>query len=459
MSTAASPNTTSSVRDFLRDDDDDFREEPQPRIVQQPENSAQRPAKQPESATIGADRQAEMSDFNPVLNGDQDEFDGETVAEPAAKAPAAPTGKAWKERVAAGEVKGYEHPNKGKNPDSFYRKKRNPDAIYHRRTLTEKDFLVLGFLARFEFITTKQVAILRKISVSSARRLMLGLQEFGMVAQEKIDFGQQLWYLTGKGLTQVKAALPDNRMISPLHKPGVFDHSKLRHSLAVSQVAAQIAAGTDTIRPHLGFDLSAGIDVLSNLVPERYIRSNHNSAMQEVGQKGGFKGGEDMTKAAIEQRSDIAKRLEAGEEEWNSALDEHPQLWTVVADPIHVESGKGKRFHPADLALNLEPMRKGPAPQSIAIEVELSSKTDEELMKIIRSYFHQKSPSAFAAVYYVSNQPRIATRVKALAQSYYDKIEQQEHLPKAQRKKQTRFRAVQLNDADGNLFSGKLWEL
>lgn len=448
MSKTANPTTASSVQDFLRDDDDDFVEAPQPRTVQQPENSTQRPEKQSESATIGADRQAERKDFNPVLAGDRDEFDGETAAASAPKAPAAPTGKEWKERVAAGEVKGYEHPNRGADKDSPTRKK---GSTYRRRRLGEKDFTVLGVLLLHEFLTTKQVGIIRGIATPSARRLMLGLQEIGVVGQEKFPYGPQLWYLTGRGLTYLKGAMEIPEAAQPLHRKGHFDLSKIRPNLLAAQVSAQLVAGTDTIRQYIDIPLSTGIDLIPHLIPESYIRSEFTRAIQKSAGKGVF--------------ADRQKRAGAIQNHWKglreksfrdkaTLLREHPEAWMTVGRSV-VHRGAGKHFHPADLILNLLPIDHQP----VHVEIETSIKNEAEIRKIITTYMDPNTPNALGPVVYLTHEKAIAKRVLEIAQEVYEEITEMKSKPKSEWQKQSLIKVSLLKDADGNLFSGKVWDL
>lgn len=459
--------TTSSVPDFMKDEDysdqDDNGVEYQPGIVEPPENSSEhasaaveRAASVAKSASVGAVRRPDPAEFNPVLTGDQEEFDGEQAPERTQEQPEAPTGKEWKERVAAGEVKGYEHPSRGRNPDSPTKKREN-GSTYRRKKLGEKDFRVLGFLLLHEFITTKQVGILRDLSVPSARRLMLGLQELGVIGQEKFDFGQQLWYLTGKGLSYARAYMDIPDAAQPLHRSGHFDISKIRPNLLGSHVAAQLMAGTDTIRPLISVPLSTGLDLLPFLIPESYIRSEFTKALQKKGHKGGFESGKERGRAIQNVWMDIKENRRDGQDE-QSLMKEHPELWTVVGRTVEADSREANYFHPADLFLNLSAWgERGPG--SVAVEIELSMKNEDKQRKILTTYFRRQDPSPVGLVVYLTNQKSIAERVTEIAQEIYDEMLQQKNKPDAQREKQQLIRVALLKDADGKLFSGNVWDL
>ncbi|GLJ62213.1 hypothetical protein GCM10017576_23430 [Microbacterium barkeri] len=455
MTTTSTHSTPSSVPNFMEDDEYESGVAIQPGTVEQPENSAQPSAqtaeaaqKPAESVSIGAVSDSSSADFNPILAGDLDEFDGETTAESEPKAPAAPTGKEWKQRVAAGEVKGYEHPNRGKSEDSPTKKKA---STYRRKRLGEKDFTVLAVLLIHEFLTTKQVAIIRGITGSSARRLMLGLQEIGVVDQEKFPYGPQLWYLTGRGLTYLQGVMEIPEAAQPLHRKGHFDISKIRPNLLAAQVSAQLVAGTDTIRQHIALPLSTGIDLIPHLIPESYIRSEFTKAIQKSAGKGVFGNKEKRAKAIQKHWMELRKETTEDKE---AQLREHPELWMLTGRSV-VFGGESKHFHPADLILNLLPAGQLP----IHLEIETSIKNEHEIRKIITTYMDPNTPNALGSVIYLTHEKTIAKRVLEIAQEVYEKLTDMKSKPKDQWRKQALIKVALLKDAEGNLFSGKVWDL
>lgn len=459
MSTASIQSTASSVPNFMEDDEYESGVAIQPGAVEHPENSAEPESKTaesdgigadrtPESATIGADSQTEAAEFNPILAGNQDEFDGEEEAEPMAESPAAPTGKEWKERVAAGEVKGYEHPNRGKNPDSPYKKK---GSTYRRKRLGEKDFTVLATLLIHEFLTTKMVAIIRGISVPSARRLMLGLQEIGVVGQEKFPYGPQLWYLTGRGLSYLKGTMELSEYAQPLHRKGHFDISKIRPNLLAAHVSAQLIAGQDTIRQFIEIPLSEGIDLIPHLIPESYIRSEFTKAIQKTAGKGVF-GSKDRRVKAIRDHWTNIRRESSSDKE--AELKAHPEIWMTVGK-FALHNGAVKQFHPADLIVNLLPAGHLP----VRIEIETSIKSEAEIRKIITTYMDADTPLVQGIVVYLTHEKAIARRVMEIAQEVFEELTQMKSKPKEEWKKQANIKVALLQDADGNPFSGNVWDL
>jgi len=447
----ADPEVSSSVPNFLLDEEDDAITQIMPGTVRQPENSAEPESKTVESATIGADLQTEAVEFNLIIAGDQNEFDDEEPPKPAPKAPAAPSGKEWKERVASGEVKGHEHPNKGRNPDSPTKKKRKEGSTYHRKRLGEKDFTVLATLLIHEFLTTKMVGIIRGISDPSARRLMLGLQELGVVGQERFPYGPQLWYLTGRGLTYLKGTMEIPEYAQPLHRKGHFDISKIRPNLLASHVSAQLIAGTDTIRQYIDIPLSTGIDLIPHLIPESYIRSEFTSAIQKSAGKGVF-GNKDRRAKAIRDHWNDLRREQYSDKE--SQLRAHPEIWMTVGQ-LAIHNSAVKQFHPADLIVNLLPAGHLP----VRVEIETSMKNEDEIRKIITTYMDANTPLVQGIVVYLTHEKAIAKRVLEIAQEVYEKLTEMKSKPKEEWTKQANIKVALLQDANGNKFSGNVWDL
>lgn len=447
MSTTAPQDTApqeaaTGVPDFLAHEEYD-ETEPQEAATGVPDFLAHEEFDESEpsgTATIGANRthSSELSNPDPT---------GETDPSPSYQ----PTGKEWKERVAAGEVKGYEHPNRGKNENSPTKKKA---STYRRKRLGEKDFRVLGVLLLHEFITTKMVGIIRGINTPSARRLMLGLQEMGVVGQEKYDYGPQLWYLTGKGRTALEDAMTIPEAARPLHRKGHFDQTKIRPNLLAAHLTALLMAGRDPIRKFVELPLSTGIDLLQYIIPESYTRSEFTKALPQDDKNGGFSDREARRKAIRDHWGDLRKKWQE-KEDTGILIQEHPELWMVTGESTTVVKGTVKQFHPADLILNLFPLGEYP----IHIEIETSVKDEKEIRKILGTYFDHNTPETVGMVVYVTHQKKIAERVRTIAQEVYEEFTQMKSKPENEWQEQDVIKIAVLKDAEDNLFSGNIWDL
>lgn len=337
---------------------------------------------------------------NPVLMEDQTEYDetegdqsraaNHQIAEEVAAHPPVPTAAEWREMVARGEVKGYEHPNKDKDANSASKKKRKPGTKYHRRDITEKDLLVMAFLERFKLATTKQIAILLDVQRGSANWRLLGLKEIGIVGQEKIPTMPVLWYLTAKGKRTLDDAFHfDDRAPKNLHTPGSVNSGSISHILFEAQVAAQLSAGLKPLggQAHMDLDGTSGRDLMKNLVDEHFMRSAWGKATyrkNELGKQQAQRGYE------VTQRA--AAAIGRGELAYSDLLRANPSMWTLTVPVAY--RGETKEFHYPDLVLDLEHLRTSAAPVSYAVEIELSPKSPQELEKILSTFKFaaEKSP-------------------------------------------------------------------
>ncbi|MFV4912139.1 hypothetical protein PFZ49_00870 [Microbacterium lacticum] len=305
---------------------------------------------------------------NPALSANQAECD---EAEPEA-----PSREEWRRQVERGEVKGHEHPNRGKDPNSPTKKKRKPGTKYHRRDITEKDLLVLAFLERFKLATTKQIGILLGVKRGSANWRMLGLMEIGLVAQEKIPTMPVLWYLKPKGKRTLDNAFHfDERAPKSLHEPGRVSPGNISHTL----FEAQICAGMKPLGKIPGQEMLSGLGVLRQIVDETFIRSAWGKAVWRKGD-----GDSQQADRGFKIRQQVSEGLQRGELKWSEALAENPSLWTLTVP--FIERSRTKEFHYPDLVVDLEHLREGHEPVSYAVELELSPKSPQELKKILMTF-------------------------------------------------------------------------
>lgn len=369
--------------------------------------------------------------INPILDVPLD-ADEETVA----------PSKLWKQKVEAGEVNGWEHPNRGLNPESRTKKKRKPGTKYHRSKITDKDMLVFATLEKLRLVTTKQMAIALGVSRSAASWRLNGLLEVKMIGQEKTAGMPVLWYLKSKGRALLREAYYDYRAVDTLHTAGSIKFSTLGHSTFVNQVAVQLIAGIAAVgkSEEITF-LPAGIERIPYLVDETYIRSSWGKATYQKDS-----GSAQQANSGYEVQKRVLESIERSELKWEDAIAQNPSLWTVAL-PMYQRSDV-KDFHQPDLVIDLEQYRSDFQPKSIAVEVELSSKVPSDLRQILRGF--QKSMVGnwfrpYAKVVYVVKSDAIADAIKRVATEL--------GMTPAQ------LTIVRFRDLDGKIFMGKSWEL
>lgn len=376
----------------------------------------------------------ETSVSNPVLMADQSEYD--EAAKPV------PSSAEWREMADRGEVKGYEHPNKGKNPASQSKKKRKPGTKYHRRDITEKDLLVLAFLERFKLATTKQIAILLGVKRGSANWRLLGLKEIGLVGQEKMATMPVLWFLKPKGKTSLNNAFHfDERAPKNLHTPGAVSPSNISHILFEAQIAAQLAAGLKPLGKIESLEPLTGLGIITHLADETFLRKSWGTATYSK-----LHGLKSQAPRGYEISQRAADALQSGRVHYKDVLRENPSMWTITV-PVGYRN-ECKDFHYPDLVVDLEHTRTGSAPVSYAVELELSPKSPQELQKILRTFkvAMEKSPVPIyqKVIYLIPNEGvkrGVISAAKAVGMT----------------KDQLMIRP--LFDFEGKEFTGKAWDL
>lgn len=391
---------------------------------------------------------------NPVLMEDQTEYDetegdhsraaNRQIAEEAAAHPPVPTATEWREMVARGEVRGYEHPNKDKDANSASKKKRKPGTKYHRRDITEKDLLVLAFLERFKLVTTKQIGILLAVQRGSANWRLLGLKEIGIVGQEKIPTMPVLWYLTAKGKRILNDAFHfDDRAPKNLHTPGSVSSGNISHILFEAQIAAQLAAGLEPLGEQAHKELGgiAGRDQMKNLVDEHFMRSAWGKATYRKNELG-----KEQAQRGYEVSKRAAEAISENKLKYADVLRVNPSMWTLTVPVAY--RGKTKEFHYPDLVLDLEHLRTGKEPVSYAVEIELSPKSPHELEKILSTFAlaAEKSPvPVYKKVVYLIADDKVRRGVikaaKKVGLTPNDLI------------------ILKITDFEGQEFTGKAWDL
>lgn len=321
------------------------------------------------------------------------------------------------------------------------RVRRNPAAPKYGRThFTEKDALILGFLRKFPLTTSKIVGVLLNIKKASGHKRLLALKELGMVNSEQVLGMAQLWYLTTRGHDILEAYLYlDDRTPRP-HRPGVFNLTKIGHRLAVAQVAAQLLAGTSQVTHSGRIPLPKGLDLLPLLVPEPYMNTEFGTSAF----------GSDLAKSSAEQawrtQKAVADQVKSGDVHISDALAMAPALWTLVNSVSYRK--ENREYHPVDLAIDLEAYRTDiKKPVSLGFEIELHPKSRFDLKAIFATMKTQTQQGEFPVCgqfVYVTHDPKIAKSVAEVAKEL-----DMERL----------MRITPLKDSAGNPYNGQAWTL
>lgn len=114
---------------------------------------------------------------------------------------------------------------------------------------------------------------------------------------------------------------------------------------------------------------------------------------------------------AVQKRA--LAQAESGARAWDELLENFRSLWTLTPEPSLVSEGRAGDFQRPDLVLNLEHERSSQQPVSIAVEVELSTKTLHEYRKILTAY--KQDRYVYSRLVYMFTEERIKRRVAMAA--------------------------------------------
>lgn len=298
-------------------------------------------------------------------------------------------------------------------------KKRTKNKVYRRARLTEKDYLVLEFLAKGRYASNAQVAQL--LGISNATKRLRGLREWQYLVSSATFFegSKYLWTVGKNGLKM-------------LHNGGVIDEMEgiaqptdkisivnVQHTLAINQVVLMGLAGQ---LPRVGpLELS---EVMSELAIERgFQRTVEGRSAAQV----------PIARAALREARRGVEQEKYG---WSDLATVCPLVWTTID-----RRDQGKTHRP-DLVINREYMRTSSTPVSIAIEVELTGKHPKELEHIMEAY---RQDNQYRYVLYVLQSEALGQKIKKAAKDVGlsgDKL-----------------KFVRLAGRDGQPFKGKGWKL
>ncbi|GAA1326499.1 replication-relaxation family protein [Leucobacter albus] len=302
-------------------------------------------------------------------------------------------------------------------------RKKHKNPTYKRKTFTDKDGVVLAFLAKMRVANTEQLSRLsyidgtkRFVSIATMNRRLLGLAEAGMITRIVYRGYESLWAVTKAGVAQAQLMgflIRDNE-VDPSYKR---DHnlSELPHTLAISQIAAILLSPMPFIKP-----LDCGS--FDEIISEYEVRSAWSSVMNELDAEAKR---EDRAKSSFVawregMKRDVLERLQEGRTSWDEVLEEQPAFWTVALSQVGAEHRFAKAHHHPDLVVNFEHKRTGVAPRSYAIEIERKPKTTigyEAMLELWSQEFAAKMPVYSKVVYFTNNQKAIS-RLKVADKKY-----------------------------------------
>lgn len=278
-------------------------------------------------------------------------------------------------------------------------------TIYHRTKFGQQDFFVLRFLLFARQASAPQIGFMLNRTQNTAYRRLLGLNEVKLVTKEVVCGYGTLWKITneGRSLLDLNGWLRDSDPRAP--KTDSMRLDELKHSLAINQVMATIARGVPNPLGTEVRDLPRGINAFDVFVSEAEIKRDWLTAT--AGRQSKLMSSPGRVGHAVQKRA--LAEAESGARAWDELLENFPSLWTLTPEPSLVSEGRAGYFQRPDLVLNLEHERSSQQPVSIAVEVELSTKTLHEYRKILTAY--KQDRYVYSRLVYAFTEERIKRRV------------------------------------------------
>jgi hypothetical protein len=302
--------------------------------------------------------------LNPFLDGTDDE---ELTVAGVAGHDTHPAAHHWgKPRTAAKKAADAKLRAEGKVPAG--QKRRQGE----RRDFNEKDFLIMKAMLKFRYLTAHMIAQILGVTYQTANGRLVGLRKKGLVGSHRFSNSNTVWFVKEAGMRVMRnqgVELPEKYTLMNEDRIGT---EKYDHELAVNQVAIHLLTGGNTM---MRWDESLPLD---RLITEKELKKAFPNAQL----KGDtiFGAGTIAEKAKIE----AVNRLKNRTLKVTEITTEYPMLWiptTRSGSPV-----PAKQVSPPDLVINKEDLRVGSSLESVAIEVELHSKSVEEYMKIMETY-------------------------------------------------------------------------
>lgn len=240
-------------------------------------------------------------------------------------------------------------------------------------TLRDQD--MLQFLAKFKYATAKQLSNLSGVTERTSLSRLVALKKKGLVESIRMWGATPVWILTGAGMVLSGFDLP-------LMKPSKMSYALIGHQFVVNNTASNLVGGQANVLHLDEFPVQNRVDSGGRLrwgeevVSETEIQSSFSKMRL-------------LTKAEV-YRPLVLRSLEEGFREWEAAGKpvEGPEfmfgneyMWMLFPP-----KALGQVYHVPDFVVR-RPRRADGSPESIAIEVEINSKSEERYDRVLRVFY------------------------------------------------------------------------
>lgn len=264
--------------------------------------------------------------------------------------------------------------------------------------LTERDIIVMRFLARYRYAYTDQLARLVDTMPRTITARLRVLEKRGFVRRQPITERQYLWMTRKAGNLIVDISFPEIRK-------GAVSYATIAHTIGLTNLGVEFereAGGKDLLgegkgianwvmpsnRWKLGIWGNPEGKTLGEMtVTEREIRQG------QLRWRGGRSSKEMRELVSLAAASPEAPELEEGQE----------GLFVIYG-----AGGKGGEHIP-DLVIARERDENG-KPQHLAIELELTAKSNADWKKILRNY--RDNGEMYSKIYYFTHKRSISTALQ-----------------------------------------------
>jgi hypothetical protein len=270
-----------------------------------------------------------------------------------------------------------------------------------RLTLTQKDMTLLGCMAWGRYFTASQLSMMlttagvhgneagKMASPKTALNRLISLRHIGAVEDVTLWNGVRIWGLTnyGRGAAIASGLVGRDGQVHPKGLKGV-NYTTVSHGIAVNQVAAQLLSPFSYFRDVVNLPEQINFNMLISEyeVNNAWLKTNARLAAEN-------KAARLLDSTAKERkfkdwRTETIKAMhadaQAGKINYRDIAAAEPALWALGQTPV--DGAEFREHHLPDLIINLESFRRGPARGSIAVEVELVSKSVSSYRKQLKLY-------------------------------------------------------------------------
>lgn len=239
--------------------------------------------------------------------------------------------------------------------------------------LTERDILIIRFLARYRYAYNFQIARLCDTSPKAINIRLRKLAERGFIKKKTVTGAQHIWLSTKAGNLVADVDLP-------AIKDGQLSWVTVAHTLGLVNIGVELEIGGDNLLKEVEWPLYNKRDRKGNpvigerVLTEKEIRQGQqkwrmNRTTAEM---------RDMVEAAVVDTGNAYVNEATGEISYPDApelLEGNEGLYVVYGTLEHIPDMVIQRGRDAD-----------GKPVNIAIELELNQKTTEDWKRILRTY-------------------------------------------------------------------------